>query len=334
MLLAGGGWSYLAQIRAARRLATERAVTEALDQASLLRGQAKAAAIGDLSKWPEALAAARQARFVPEGGEPSAILEARVNMLLALLESEQADAANRAAQASRDRRFLERLETIRLERFEQGGKWAPQVTDLSYAAAFREFGMDVEEVDPTEAGRLLRKSSNPLELAFFLDDWTLVRREAQNTAGEAEKHLDSWRRLIATARAIDPDPWRNELRGLIGGNDSEAVKHLAQEEEALAAQPARSLLLLARVLEAHGDKPQAEKALKRAWRLRPDDFWICALLAENSETEKVRFASAAVALRPRQSLQSPEPGRSPRELEPTIALESRPRRVEGHAFFE
>ena len=76
------------------------------------------------------------------------------------------------------------------------------------------------------------------------------------------------------------------------------MNHLAQDEAALATQPARSLLLLSQVLEAHDEKKEAEKVLKRAWRLRPDDFWICSQLARNSEKERVRFASAAVAIRP------------------------------------
>jgi tetratricopeptide (TPR) repeat protein len=298
ILLGGGGWAYLAQLRATRRAATERVVTQALEEANLLRGQAKAAAVGDLVKWSEAHAVAKQALSLLLAGEPSAALHARVNTLLADLQREQADAANRAAQASRDRRFLERLEAVRLDHFGEPDKWFPKARDASYATAFREFGIDIDRLDPTEAGRRVRARSNPLELAFFLDDWALVRREALNAGGEAPKDRDPWRHLIAAARAADPDPWRNKLRGLIGSKDSEAVKRLAHDEDALGAQPARSLQLLAQVLEAHDDKAQAEKLLKRAWRLRPDDFWSCSQLARNSAKERVRFATAAVALRP------------------------------------
>jgi tetratricopeptide (TPR) repeat protein len=197
-----------------------------------------------------------------------------------------------------DRKLVGRLERIRLERFEQGKKWDPKTTDADYAKAFREFGVDLDKLDPTEAGRQLRERSNTLELAFFLDDWTIVRREVLSHDNREENGAESWHRLIATARAADPDRWRDELRGLVGGSDRDAVKRLAANENALTAQPARSLLLLAQILEGHENMEQAEKVLKRAWRLRPDDFWICSQLARTSAKEAVRFASAAVALHP------------------------------------
>ena len=173
ILLGGGGWAWLVQLRATRRAATERIVTRAIDEAVFLRGQAKAASVGDLEKWSEAAAQAKQARALLLAGEPSAALHARVDALLADIEREQADAASRAAEASRDRRFLDCLEAIRVERFEQGARWAADLTDASYMKAFREFGIDIDQLDPAEAGRRVRERSNPLDLAFFLDDWAL-----------------------------------------------------------------------------------------------------------------------------------------------------------------
>ena len=183
ILLGGGGWTYIAQIRAARQAATERVVTQALDEANLFRGQAKAAPVGNLGMWTEAYAMAKQARALLLEGEPTAALHARVDALLADIEREQAEAAQRAAEATRDQRFLERLEAIRVERFEQGAEWAPNVTDASYMTAFRDFGIDIDQLDPTEAGRRVRERSNRLELAFFLDDWALVRLEALEGPG-------------------------------------------------------------------------------------------------------------------------------------------------------
>ncbi len=129
VLLGGGGWAYLARLRAGRRAATERVVTQALDEAKLLRGQAKAASVGDLSKWPEAIAMAKQARSALVAGEPSVPLRAQVDTFLADLEREQSDATQQAGDADRDRKFLERLERIRLDPFVQGDKWDPTKTD-------------------------------------------------------------------------------------------------------------------------------------------------------------------------------------------------------------
>jgi serine/threonine-protein kinase len=299
ILLGGSGWAYLARLKAERRAATERVVTQALDEANLLRGRAKAAAVGDLSKWPDALAAAKQARSLLAAGEPSAALGARVEQLLADLEREQGEAVHRAEEMDSDRRLVERLERIRLARFERGEKWEPKQTDEDYSRGFRDFGIDVDRLAPVEAGHRLRERSNSLDLAFFLDDWVIVRRNALSIEDRVEKDAALWQRLVETARVIDPDPWRSSLRGLVGTTDQDAVKRLAEDEKALAAQPARSLLLLAQLLEAAEDKRRAEKVLKRAWRRRPDDFWICSQLARMSEKDRVRYASIAVALRPR-----------------------------------
>ena len=239
IVLGGGGWAYLAQQRAARRAATERIVNEALDQATLLRGQAKVALVDDVTKWSDALAAANQARSSLDAGEPSGDLRARVVQLLATLEQEKEDAAHRADEAKRDRKFLERLESIRTKLSDQHG---PDEIDSDYAAAFRDFRIDPDRLDPSDAGRLFRSRSEPREFALFLDDWTLIRRAALG-----EKGKDSWRRLIAAARATDPDPWRDELRKLIDGGKHDELRRLATNLKALEAQPARSLHLLAHV---------------------------------------------------------------------------------------
>jgi serine/threonine-protein kinase len=84
ILLGGSGWAYLARLKAERRAVTERIVTQALDEANLLRGRAR---------WSDALDAAKQARSLLAAGEPSAALGARVEQSLADLEREQADAA-------------------------------------------------------------------------------------------------------------------------------------------------------------------------------------------------------------------------------------------------
>src|SRR5262249_1120690 len=147
----GGAWAYVARLRAERRTATERVVTQALDEANLLRGQAKAAAVGDLSQWPGAIAAAKQARSLLAAGQPGATLRAKVETMLALLEREQAVAVHRAAEMDRDRIFLERLEAIRLDRFAHGdpsGNEAEKRTDVAYTTAFRDFGIDVDALDP------------------------------------------------------------------------------------------------------------------------------------------------------------------------------------------
>ena len=197
IVLGGGGWAYLAHQRAARRAATDRVVNAALDEATLRRGQARAATIGDLSNWPRALASAKEARSHLVAGDPTPALRDRVNELLVLLEREQADATRRAAEADRDHKFLDRLEMIEFDTHQDdhGSAWA----DTAYLAAFREFGVDVDKIEPVEAGRFLANRSVPLELAYYLHDWALQYNYIE--------HLHPKQiRIISVANATDPDP--------------------------------------------------------------------------------------------------------------------------------
>ena len=168
-------------------------------------------------------------------------LQSRVIQLMATLEQEQKDAAQRTAEADRDRQLLEHLDAIRTR---NGDDFDSEKIDSDYAIAFAEFGIDPERTHPDEAGRLLRKRPRALEIAMYLDDWAMLRRP-----GKDEKASESWRRLLATARATDPDPWRDELRKQIDGGKYDTVARLAANANAIAAQPARSLLLLARALK-------------------------------------------------------------------------------------
>jgi tetratricopeptide (TPR) repeat protein len=320
IILGGGSGAYFAQQRAARRAATERVVSEALDEAILLRGLAKAAPIDDLTRWTEAVAAANKAHSSLDAGEPTTDLRARVVQLLATIKQEQANAAHRAREAERDRKFLERLETIRNSTGESKVYFDDIYRlklDSDYSTAFREFGIDPDHLDPKEAGRLLRERSRPLEIAQFLDHWALNRRSEWDRKGDA-----AWRRLIATARATDRDPWRDDLRKLLEGGSHEAVLRLATDQGSLASQPARSLYLLAKVLEVTRDQSDyvglkaSFDVLKRAWRLSPNDYQICHELSgyrnerfrrefgkkprfwRNVDVDERRFATAAVAANP------------------------------------
>ena len=313
LLMGGGGWAYLAHQRSARQASTERIVTEAIDKANLLSGQAKMAPIGDLARWSDTLAAAKEARSSMEAGEPTADLRSRVVELLARVEKEQAEASHRATEQAKDRKLFERLEAIRFEFADKDGavhglddRETAAATDAAYATAFREFGIDVDRLDPTESGRLFRRRSQPLDFAFRLDAWALIRKAATDKPREAVD--ESWKRLVVAAQAIDDDPWRNSVRSLIGRGDHPAMRRLAADENELAKQPARSLYLLVEALEdtrgrTGSSQPYLKESiaiLKRAWRLNPNDYQICRKLSKESRSEfdQIRFATAAVAAAP------------------------------------
>ena len=88
-------------------------VSKALDEANLLRGQARSAAVGETSRWSEAMSAAKRADGLLAGGEADEAVRTRVRTVLADLEQEQAEARARADKVRRDRELLDRLESIR-----------------------------------------------------------------------------------------------------------------------------------------------------------------------------------------------------------------------------
>jgi hypothetical protein len=88
--------------------------------------------------------------------------------------------------------------------------------DAEYAAAFRKAGMDLDTIQPAEAGKWIAARSEVLERAGHLDDWAYIRIKAQRAEAD-------WRRLVAAARAADPDPWRDALRAKFGAKDAVAI---------------------------------------------------------------------------------------------------------------
>jgi tetratricopeptide (TPR) repeat protein len=228
-----------------------------------------------------------KAQALLDAGESDRALSARVKQVLELVSREQVDAVQHAAERQKDQRFLERLEAVRLDRMIPYVDW--KRVDAAYSSAFKEFGIDPDRLDPSEAGRLLSQRSTPSELAFYLDDWALVRVYS----GIGQKNDEPRLRLVTALRAADPDPLRNELRERRDGLGAR-VKDLANDDRTLVSLPAQSLLLLAKTLDGV-DESLAMRVLKRAWSLHPSDFWICYELGSMHDQ---RFSTAAVALRP------------------------------------
>ena len=294
--LGGGGYGWSLRQHADRRSRTAAAVDEALTEAARLRGEARANP-GAASEWAEALAAARRAEGLLRQGEADSTLRRRVagRVEALVLERDAAEA---------DRRLLAVLEAIR-GGFADGN---PDRTDADYAAAFRTAGLDLDAVAPVEAGTWIARRGRPIELAAYLDDWSLVRREAGRDEAD-------WLRLVAAARAADLDPWRDALRAKVESRDEAATaafRALADDAEALDAQPAASLVLLAMQLrDFAADRERAEAVLRRAWRRYPGDFWVNFRMAKAPgrdsgwlqeiyprPQEALRYLTAAVAIRP------------------------------------
>jgi serine/threonine protein kinase/Flp pilus assembly protein TadD len=260
-----------AREEATRQAATADKVEQALKDAAVLQQQAK---------WPEALEAVKRAEgFLAGGGNP--------------------DLAERVQEQRKDLEMILRLEQIRLPRAigRAEGSYDNKSADAAYAEAFREYGIDVEALEPAEAAERIRPLTIRTELTIALDNWSDKRR--------SEKPADpSWKRLVAVARAADHDEWRNQVRDALEQNDRQSMTKLAVSAK-ISDLPLQSVSLL--VSRGHLDKERELAILRQIQREHPDDYWINFQLAwslqfatppHQSFEEAVRFYTAALAVRP------------------------------------
>ncbi len=278
LILAGGGCGWVASDRKARHARAAGQIEIVLGEAHQLMRE---------ERWPEALAAARRAGAVVDGGEADAASAQRVRERLRELE------------------FIERLDQIRMEReFLSGGDIDRARAERDFTAAFRDFGVDVASlpVEPT-VSLLLAGGVSPAPVAAALDSWAENRFAANNS------DVAGCGQLIAVARGIDHDPTRDRLRATWGRPDAEVqaeLVRLAGEIDVQAQRPA-TLNSLAIKLKRSGSPDAALRLLRAAHSANPGDFWLNhflgLLLLNNKETaEAIRFYTAALAARPNAAL--------------------------------
>ena len=143
-----------------------------------------------------------------------------------------------------------------------------------------------------------------------LDRWTDLCRVSQRDSAGAL-------RLSETARAADPDPWRNRLRALMEGSTEKDPEKSLRELAASARideLPPASIQLLGTALLSAGDAPRAETVLRQGQRKYPGDVGLNYNLAEcldrlSRRDEAIRFYTAAKSLRPSQRMLSDTPWR-------------------------
>jgi serine/threonine protein kinase/Flp pilus assembly protein TadD len=235
-------------------------------------------------KWPEALAAARRAEAVVSGSEAEAAIEKLVRARLTDLE------------------FIDRLEQIRTER----SMWVEGRLDnagaaRAYAKAFRDYGVDVEELAVEAAiDRLKARPALAIALAAALDNWFAVR------FAMSETDAAGWGRFVAVARGIDPHPLRDRLRSCWGQPITpqlqDELRRIAESID-LRAQLPGTLLSLALTFTWHEDYAAAVRLLRDAQSVYPGDYWLNYYLGYSLNQQRdnegaSRFCAAAVAIRP------------------------------------
>jgi serine/threonine protein kinase/Flp pilus assembly protein TadD len=256
----------------------ERVVREAAVQAEVDMALQEAERWRDQAKWPEALSDVKRAEGLLAGTESNELRE-------------------RAHQLRKELELVVALEAYRAHR---GYLVEHQTQKSGYPGLFANFGMDVENMSPPEvAAQIARRPGTAIAVAGALDDWA---QETQDSA--------TLIRLLEAARLADPDPWRSQLRQLMGRRDTDALRKLAEEAEMLAL-PVQSVQLMGNFLAFAGDSPACIAWLRRAHRQYPGDSRISFDLAfhlseQNGQgdsrpvdlAEALRFAEAALASRP------------------------------------
>ncbi|MBN2491918.1 MAG: hypothetical protein JXQ29_13810, partial [Planctomycetes bacterium] len=270
ILAAGAAYLWIDAGRRARVARATAAVTHALEDVASLRGAARAASVEDVAAWDKVRAALERAEAVAVQGDIEPATRDRLAALAAEVYDEDSRARAAAAQAAKDRAMVAWLDEIRLraaDLWDTPGDFEGP-TDAAYAAAFRDYGIEVDALAPAEAAARVRATAISESLVIALDDWTSVRSRGQPPGGEPV-----WRRLLDVAQAADSNRFRRELRSARRERDVERARQLAGSEEALTL-PAATQEYLASVLGSFGDVPGAIAYLEKARCHHPDDFWI------------------------------------------------------------
>jgi serine/threonine protein kinase/Flp pilus assembly protein TadD len=261
-LLAGGvfAWRELRQ-----QAEAEHQVELALQEATIFQGE---------NKWAEGLVAVRRAEV--------------------LLESRGGGDAlrRRARDLRRDLDMIANLEDTRL--LYRRNESIPG----NYAKAFRTYGIDVETLDPQQAGQLVRKQPICRELITALDLWAVERMlRYEQTKDDTIK--GNWNQLLRVARLAKADDRQSQVYLAIEREDADALSGLARVDTVMTLPPS-TLVLLATALHRLGAKREALDLLRKAQRRHPGDYWVNHVLATRSESpeDQVRFYSAALAVIP------------------------------------
>jgi serine/threonine-protein kinase len=297
VLVVGGAWLWIAQMRAereqqARQLQTKitHEAEEALALATSLRQQARAE--GSAVKLGEARAQAKRAETLLERLSDQTALGEQVSTLLRGLDEEEAD-----------RRLVAQLEEVRLLKAEdhpREARFAQERALPRYAEALRPFSVMDLTVPPEQAAALIRKRPGPVstQVVAALDDWIPLISDPNSRQA---------RRLEAVVNAADPDPWRQRLRAARRNKDHKALQDLAREVR-VERQPPETLQLLAWALwyseMPAASRQQALSLLRRAQVQYPADFWINFMLGwylrhvPDQSADALRFLTVAASLRP------------------------------------
>ena len=267
ILGAAGGW--ILRDQGSRKEAAERQARDALTEA--LRWQRE-------QKWYEGLEALKWAEgLLSQAGDGTSL-------------------GQQARELRSDLEMASRLEEVGLRL--EGEKDDPAdwtEADRAYAQAFQDYGLNVLELDPRQAGARIRQSLICMQLVAALDDWAAARQRL---------HASGWQHVLAIARAADPDRWRNRLRDALEKKQPKAGEEIIASLSSKDCLPS-TFALLARIPHGEADGERVVLLLRQARRRFPGDLRITHSLAAILRhlpapglEESIRYYTIAVSLRP------------------------------------
>jgi serine/threonine protein kinase len=184
-------------------------------------------------------------KYLNEARYPEAFAEARRAETVLATTDVGAPWPQRVAERLKDLQMVARLEEIRLLKSEiKEQECDYEGASRMYAAALREYGVDVDALPAEEAAASLRSHPGVLPaLIVALDEWAHCRSMLKDDAGEQA--------LTNLAQALDADPWRRRVREAIAAKSEQAIEELAGSEE-VARQTPSTVDLLALALMKSG----------------------------------------------------------------------------------
>ncbi len=285
LVAVGGGYLWVEKQRDQRRSIVRREIDGL--QASVLELQGA-------GKHDEAVADARLALARAEEEDVGDELTARLADFVSRTEALAEEARAKRELEARNRALFERLDEVDLFGGELGLSTTNQEIDQNYAAAFRDYGLDIESQDLVDTLTALRERGMGAELALALDQWARVKRAVFGwDAPEPEA-------LTALAADLDPDPVRTEVRAALLRQDKDGLFRMQDELDIEHVPPATVWVLASAVEDLKGD---ATALLERAVRRYPDDHRFRLLLGTKYAGKKlhalaVRHFEVAHALQP------------------------------------
>ncbi len=220
--------------------------------------------------------------------------QARVAFSAAEKRADEGGADEHAGRLARCRADLDAL--VGLERFDTlwwsmtAGAYQTEPAKAQRREAFRAFGVIPDETATDEAVRRLNESAVRERLLAALDNWLASERSPG---------------ALAILRAADPDEYRNRVRAAAAAEQSDRVKELAAQPDALA-QPPRFAMPLG--LLVGGSSERGSKILLTALHRHPGSYPLLMSIglsfrsgSKANAHERAMWYQAAAAVRPTSS---------------------------------